>query len=212
MLSVEAQHKPFQFGFRGAVNTGWFKTDNEFTRNETAQWGGSWGFVADFFLMENYSITSGFNVLYLNGETKKDGRHIENEGDIIINGFIYDKIKSKYLQIPFIFTMKTKNIREKLRIFGQIGYGLGIKLQSKVDGKIIADNGEIIDEYKNLQYDGLSATRSSLILGVGVEIPLHKSTYLRTGFTFDNCFIDVIKDDDLKMRSNFMEFNVAVIF
>ena len=210
--SLQAQHKPFQFGFRGAVNIGWFKTDNDFTKNETAQWAGSWGFVADFFLMENYSLSSGFNVLYLNGETKRDGIYGENEGGIIINGYLYNKIKSKYIQVPVIFTMKTNNINDKIRIYGQIGYGLGILLQSKVDRKIVSRDGEVWNEDNNLQYDGLSATRSSLILGFGVEVPLHKSTYLRTGFTFDNCFIDVIKDDKLKMRSNFVEFSVAVIF
>ncbi len=211
-LSLQAQHKPFQFGFRGGVNLGWFKTDNEFIKNESAQWGASWGFVADFFLMENYSLSSGFNVLYLNGETKRDGLNIEDEGDIQINGYIYTKIRSKYIQIPVIFTMKTNNIKDKIRIYGQIGYGLGILLQSKMDVRIVSYDGELIAESNGQEYEGLTATRSSLILGVGVEVPLHKSTYLRTGFTFDNCFIDVIKADELNMRNNFVEFNLAIIF
>ena len=63
-----AQHKPFQFGFSGGANIGWWATDAENYSNSGVKPGGSWGFVADFFMMEGYSFTTGFNVIYLNGE------------------------------------------------------------------------------------------------------------------------------------------------
>ena len=213
-LSLQAQHKPFQFGFQGGVNLGWFKTDIDNYNNEGAQFGGSWGFVADIFLMENYSFTTGFDVLYLNAEgSYKDSISIINAGSgKIIHGTITQKIKSKYIQLPFIFTMKTNNIKDKFRIYGQIGYGLGILLQAKQDNKFEADEGDYTDESKGSSYDGFTSTRSSLIIGVGVEIPLHKSTYIRTGFKFDNCFVDIVKSDVYKVRSNFIEFKAAVIF
>ena len=74
MLSAfvtEAQHKPFQFGFRGALNLGWFTTDQANFSNQGADIGGSYGFVADIYLMENYSFTTGINLLYLNGTTSQ---------------------------------------------------------------------------------------------------------------------------------------------
>lgn len=212
-FSLHAQHKPFQFGFKGGVNLGWFKSDLDNFNNDGTQFGGSWGFVADIFMMESYAFTTGFDVLYLNAEGNiADSIKIE-ETAMYVDGQSYHKIKSKYIQIPIVFTMKTNTIKEKLRIYGQIGYGLGILLQAKEDYKFVENNGTANNqEEKGKSYDGLSATRSSLILGIGVEVPLHKSTYLRTGFKFDNCFVDIAKSDEIKIRSNFVELNLAVIF
>lgn len=210
-LSVHAQHKPFQFGFRGAANLGWLKSDLDNFNNDGAQFGGSWGGVADFFLMENYSLTTGFNVLYLNVEGSLTAGILQ--GDTLrIEGTITEKVKTKYVQIPIIFTMKTNSIKDKFHIYGQIGYGFGILLQAKRDFQFTSDDGSYTEENSNNNYDGYTAIRSSLILGIGVEIPLHKSTVIRTGFTFDNCFVDIAKSDEIKVRSNFIEFNVAVIF
>lgn len=212
-VSLHAQHKAFQFGFRGGVNLGWFKTDIDNYNNEGAQIGGSWGFVADIFLMENYSFTTGFNVLYLNTEGSIADTLLVGGQGMLVHGRSYQKIKAKYIQLPVVFTMKTNTIKDKVRIYGQIGYGLGILLQAKEDYKFVEDNGTAFNMEENgKDYDGLSSTRSSLILGVGVEIPLHKSTFLRTGLKFDNCFVDIVKSDDYKVRSNFIELNVAVIF
>ena len=211
-VSLHAQHKPFQFGFQGGVNLGWFKTDIDNYNNEGAQFGGSWGFVADIFLMENYSFTTGFNVLYLNAENSTGVEHFFPEDSAYHAATLYQKINSKYIQIPVIFTMKTNNIKDKLRIYGQIGYGLGILLQAKQDYKFEADDGSHSEEHNGGTFDGFTSTRSSLIIGLGVEIPLHKSTYIRTGLKFDNCFVDIYKSEDYKVRSNFIELKAAVIF
>jgi hypothetical protein len=208
---LKAQHKPFQFGFKGGVNIGWLKSDNDKLENEGSNFGGSWGFVADVFIMENYSFTTGFDVLYINGDFNTPGLTMVEEGDTI-SGTAYLKVKSQYIQVPIIFTMKTNNIKEKFRIYGQVGYGLGFRFRARQDYRFVATDGKTIDENKGNDYDGFTFTRSSLILGVGAEIPLHKSTYLRSGFTFDNCFVDISKSDQLKVRSNFIAFSVAVIF
>ena len=209
-VSLQAQHKAFQFGFKGGASLGWFKSDNDTYENDGVQFGGSWGFVADIFLMENYSFTTGFNVLYLNGSISNEAIYEDEDGKPI-DGTAYTKYKPKYLQLPVIFTMKTNNINDKLRIYGQIGYGLAFLLSSKQDFKFISNEGDVIAE-ATTDTDDFTSTRSSLILGVGVEVPLHKSTYLRTGFTFDNCFVDVAKQDFIKIKSNFIELSAAVIF
>ncbi len=210
-IGLSAQHKPFQFGFKGSVNLGWLKSDNDKLNNDGANWGGSWGFVADIFLMENYSFTTGFDVLYINGEFNTPGISLVKEGDTI-DGTAFLKVKTQYIQVPIIFTMKTNNIKDKFRIYGQVGYGLGFLFKSKTDNKFVANDGTVVDESSGNDYDGFSFTRSSLILSVGVEVPLHKSTYLRTGFRFDNCFVDMAKSDEIKVRSNFIELSAAVIF
>lgn len=208
-IGLQAQHKPFQFGFKGAVSIGWFATDTEEYNNDGVKVGGSWGFIADFFMMENYSFTTGFEVLYLNGRLNyPSSRTIE---DHTIQGLLDRKYKTQYLQVPISFTMKTNAIKDKFKIYGQIGYGLGFLLKAKAEDLFTPDEGEAISENKNIT-DELTFTRSSLILGAGIEIPIHESTYVRTGFKFDNCFVNMFKGDQINARNNFIEFSAAVIF
>ena len=86
---TKAQHKPFQFGFQGGFNIGWFKVDDASFSNEGVDIGGSYGLVADFFLMENYSFTTGFNILYINGTVVSSAE----------NGTLERKFQTRYLQI-----------------------------------------------------------------------------------------------------------------
>jgi len=204
-VSLHAQHKPFQFGFKGAVNLGWLTSETDGYKNDGVKIGGSWGFIADVFMMENYSFTTGFDVLYLNGRMNYPFM-IDS-----INGILDRSYKARYVQLPLMFTMKTNNINEKFRIYGQIGYGLGFLLKAKSNDEFIPENGEKTTSEKNI-YNELSFTRSALILGAGVEIPLYESTYLRAGLTFNNCFINVFKEANKNGRSNFFELSAAVIF
>jgi len=127
---------------------------------------------------------------------------------LIVNIIHYN---TRYLQVPISFTMKTNEIKEKFKIYGQIGYGLGFLLRAKAEDVFTPDKGETISENSNIT-DELTFTRSSLILAAGVEIPIHESTYIRTGFKFDNCFVNMFKGDQINARNNFIEFSAAVIF
>lgn len=210
---AHAQHKPFQFGFSGAVNIGWWATDADGYSNEGVQPGGSWGFVADFFMMEGYSFTTGFNVIYLNAEMSMPHMVEGQDGSL-------DRIfKTQYIELPLIFVMKTKEIKEKFRIYGQIGFGLSFLTKAKgIDTFTPADGGSVVESEKNI-YDELTVTRESLILGAGIEIPIHESTYVRAGVRFDNAFINILKDYNIANtniknngRNSLMEINVALIF
>lgn len=202
-VMAQAQQKPVQFGFTGGVNIGWFAFPYSDTyANDGVKPGGSWGLVADVFIMEGYSFTSGFNVLYINGATtlKTD------------TGSLNSDIRAQYIQLPLLFTMKTKPIKDKFRIFGQIGYGLGFLIRAKAIRQFTSEDGMVGPEKTINAYDEFTFTRSSLILAAGTEVVLHGSTYLRVGFKFDNSFVNMLKEDDLTARNRMIEFNVAVIF
>lgn len=214
---VFAQHKPFQFGFKGAANIGWFGTDVKGYNNEGVEFGGSWGFVADIYLMENYAFTTGFDVLFLHGSMSYPYA-MEDAIDMAVFGQMESKFKAKYIEIPLVFTMRTNEIG-KVKIFGQIGFGFGILLDAKANNTFMPDNGQST-ETKDSEKSGIfRPTRESFIIGAGVEIPLDRSTFIRTGIKYDNAFIDVLKGNntaDLNIendaRNNFIEFNVCLIF
>ena len=217
-LNLKAQHKPFQFGFKAGANMGWYSTTADSYNNKGVDFGGSWGFVSDIFIMENYSFTTGFDVLYLNGTMSYPSDYhydsvFANKPGTLTRGY-----RTKYVKLPFIFTMKTNKI-SNLRYYGQIGFGLNILLSAKAKDEFITDKeNSSINQEHNI-YDELRFTRESLILGAGVEVPLQGSTYLRMGLVFDNAFINIIKGDNTldssvknNGRNSFIEFDVSILF
>lgn len=215
--TIFAQHKPFQFGFKGAANMGWFGTDVNDYSNEGVNFGGSWGFVADIYLMENYAFTTGFDVLFLNG-TMTYPYALKDTSNLPVYGQMESIFKTKYIEIPLVFTMRTNEIG-KIKIFGQIGVGIGFLLNAKSDNSFSSDNGQVNEKAEGEKSDLFRTTRESFIIGAGIEIPLDGSTFIRTGIRYNNAFINVLKgnntaDSSLEndARNNFLEFNVCLIF
>ena len=209
-LSLSAQHKPFQFGFKLSGNIGWYNSYEDTFQSNGIKAGFSWGFVADIFLMENYSITTGLEMLFLNGTFKYPYATFENNDGT--TGTISSKFNNKYLEIPVVFTMRTNEIKS-LHYFGQIGAGLGILLNAKEEGTF---NGET---FKNNNSDMIKLLRGSFILGAGVEYPIDGSTYLRVGLQYNNNFNNILKGNNTlyasiknEGRANYLELNANIFF
>ena len=217
-LNISAQHKPFQFGFKAGGNIGWYNTSADDYKNVGSDFGGSWGFVADFFIMENYSFTTGFDVVYLNGTMSYPTINVYDTISAIKQGTLERGYRTKYVKLPLVFTMKTNEIK-KIRYYGQIGLGLSILLTAKANDVFTStDNTPAVNESHNI-YDELRFSRESLILGAGLEIPMQGSTYIRVGITYDNAFVNILKghntiDSSVKNngRNSFLELNVSVLF
>ncbi len=216
-----AQHKPVQFGFRAAPNIGWFNSDNDHYNYDGMKAGASWGFLSEIYIMEGYTFNTGFNVVFLNSKMKMPWL-LKDETGQNHTGTLYRTLKTKYVEIPLVFSMKTKNIKEKFRIYGQIGFGFGMLLNAKADDTFVSDDPTFtyVKETSGVSVDDMMRfTREALILGLGTEFPLTGSTYLRTGIKYDNAFINVLKGENPagnglnnKGTNHFLELNIAVIF
>lgn len=216
---TSAQHKAFQFGFSGGINLGWYATNADGYSSNGAKFGGSWGFVADVFLMEGYAFTTGFNVLFINGGMTYPSLIESQQSSEMISGTLSRDFHTRYVQLPLIFTMKTKPINEKFRVFGQVGFGLGFLINARSKDTFEPTEGTVVQTGEGNARDDFRLTRESLILGAGVEIPLYGSMFARTGIRFDNSFTNILKgynlqDPEIKNngRNNFIEIFVAVIF
>ncbi len=211
VFSASSQNKAFQFGFKVAPNIGWMKPDaQDYSRNGIDA-GFSWGFQAEFFLMENYAFNTGFDVVYLNGSLDypyKSGSKV---------GVMSRSIKSKYIELPLILKMKTNDFG-KFRFYGQVGFGLGFLLDAEAEDRFFSQG--VLDEKKTLEIrKQLRFTRESLILGAGAEYSLGGSTFLFAGIKFDNGFIDILKDQNTvnssienKAISNYLEIQIGLMF
>ncbi|OPL13491.1 MAG: hypothetical protein AVO34_06380 [Firmicutes bacterium ML8_F2] len=210
-----AQQKPFVFGFQAGPNIGWMKPDAAGYSSDGVKIGFSWGFIADFYLMENYGITSGFDVIFLNGGIRMP-HHKVNAPDTI-SGILNRKYRLKYIQIPLTLRMRTKELGP-FRIYGKIGLGSSFLIGAKADDEFIPPTGEPLKEEVDI-YDDITFMRESLILGAGVEFLLGGSTSIIAGLVFNNGFMDILKGQNNtdptinnKAFANFLAFNVGIVF
>lgn len=212
---VFAQHKPFKFGFDISPNVGWLKSDESNYVNDGSEVGFSWGFKSEFFLMENYTISTGFNVVYLNGRLSYPHKEIRDEVETI--GVLHRKYNLKYLEIPLSLKMKTKEFG-KIRYYGEIGLGTSFLISAKGKDKFETAAGTVPGEQEDIKNE-MTLGRESLILGAGIEYSLGGSTALIFGLKFDNGFTDVLKDMNTfdpevynSAINNYLEFKMGIIF
>lgn len=216
---IYAQTKAFQFGFKLAPNIGWIKPDATDYERTGTKLGFNWGFTGEVYLMENYGLNTGFNVIYLNGAYKYPHlMKLSDDDPAEIEGELERDLRTQYLQIPLILKMKTNDFGG-YRVYGQVGFGLGFLLRAKADEMFLPTSGSIREEEKIDVKKELRGTRESLIIGAGIEIPIGGSTFITAGLLFDNNFIDILKDQN-KLNpsvenngiSNFLEFKVGLMF
>jgi hypothetical protein len=210
-----AQQKPFVFGFKVAPNTGWFKTDTEGYENVGTQPGFSWGFIALFNLMEHYSLGTGFNVVYLNATLQYP--HLEISDGDTLSGMIESKYRTKYIQIPLVFNMETKDFG-RFRFYGQIGLGTSFLIGANADNAFTYEGGSDKEDKVDV-YDDLRFIRESLIVGAGAKFIIEGSTLIFANITFDNGFTNVLKGDNTldpslsqRANTNFIEFQIGMLF
>lgn len=206
--TVSAQYKSFQFGFHLSPNLGWMKSKSDNLDGKGTRMGFDWGFVGEFYIVENYAIATGFNINFIN--TKYD------VGSSIAK--IKRELNTQYVEIPIILKMKTNEIGGFLRIYGEVGYGISFLLDAEADDKLYLLNEKIGSEKHHVK-DQIKNTRSALIIGAGVEVPIGGSTFIYGGLRFNNCFASVLKDQkfedyrfEQKGISNILALKLGLMF
>lgn len=216
--NVFSQEKAFSFGFKVAPSIGWMKLNSDGYESNGVKGGFNWGFVGDIHLMENYSIQTGINILYLNGSYSYPYKEYKN-GFLPTVGNLDRVIHLKYLQIPVVLRMKTEEF-SKFTVYGEAGLGLAFRTAVKSDDVFTAVDGTIVSETdKGTITDEVRFTRESMILGAGVYYAVGGSTKLTAGLRFDNNFFDILKDQNTvdpsieqKGISNFIELSIGLLF
>lgn len=211
MKSGISQEKPFVFGIRVAPNIGWMKPDSQGYENQGSDVGFSWGFLAEFHLMENYAINTGFNISYLNAT-------LEYEETVNgVDGLLNRGYRLKYVEIPMTLKMRTNEFNG-ITYFGMIGFGAGFKLSAKAKDKFVPEGGAQEDLENDIS-DDIKSVRASLILGVGLEYPMGGDTKILGGLNFNNGINDILSNQNTfdpsinhKAINNYFELYFAVLF
>lgn len=209
---LKAQEKPFIFGFKVAPNLGWMNPSSNGYESNGSKIGFSWGLLAEFYLMENYSFNTGITIAFQNGTLKYRDDIYEGPGEL------FRTYNFKYIQIPLTLKMKT-NEMSGVSFFGIFGFGANVLLSGKVQDKYKPDGGDLSEKSSSDFDDELKSIRASMIIGIGAEFNVDGVTKIITGVNFDNGITDVLKNQNLldnninhKSINNFLEFYIGIMF
>lgn len=184
-VNVFAQYKPFQFGLNITPGVNLTKINSDNIDNGSSFVTFNWGFKGNIYFVENYGLSTGFNILNVKG-----GYSYTDKNEDIFNS----KIHNQYLEIPLSLIMRTEKIGN-LRIFGNVGYGLGISLNSKQEN--IDPKNEIIETSEDFK-----KIRHGLIIKLGTEYNVYKASCISLALVYNNNFVNIYK------KSNPLERNV----
>ncbi|MBR5603608.1 MAG: PorT family protein [Bacteroidales bacterium] len=199
-INASAQYKPFQFGLKVEPGVGWAKLNSEHLSNNKSKINFNWGFVGNFYFVENYGLSTGFNVKFMNNEYS----FTDNRPEANANSTITRTIKNQYLEIPLGLTMRTEKIGD-LRILGNVSYGMGFLLNTNEKNYDI-NKEEVLMETK---YNKL---RHALIVKLGVEYYVHKASCLTAALVFNNNFANIYKDNQQDVLLNNMCLEIGFMF
>lgn len=203
-LYVNAQSSSFNFGLRAAPQICWMKSDVDNWSGNGAKTGFSWGFIAAKNFSDNYSLSSGFNMLFNGGKLKfplvVDG----------VSGTMNREYFLKYLEIPVSLKMRTNSING-IKYFGRIGLGSAFKVGSKAEDNFVSNTGTSTKTPKK-NYDKINFARESLIIGMGGEYELSGGPTLGVELTFNNGFTNILTETGQKAKPNSLELAVSILF
>jgi len=177
-INASAQFKPFQFGLKVEPGIGWAKLNSDHLFDGKTKINFNWGFVGNIYFVENYGLSTGFNIKFMNNEysfTTLDYNTVTRT------------IKNQYLEIPIGLTMRTERIGD-IRVLGNVSYGLGF---------ILNTNEKNFDETGNelTMITSYNKMRHALIVKLGVEYYVHKSSCIVAALVFNNNFANIYGAD-----------------
>lgn len=207
----QAQYRGFVLGIKAAPSISWLKTDERTYNSEGIKAGFSWGLATEIYFAKNYAFATGFSFIYQGGKLSYPD---------VINGDVVSLTRNyriRYLEFPAVLKLKT-NEMGPFRYYGNIGLGLGIRVNSKGSDEYKDGNNTITEPYSDIdKYTRLF--RTSLIVGGGIEYPFDNNTALILGLNFNNGFSNGLKGENAVKpnyshvgKPNFVELNIGVMF
>jgi hypothetical protein len=219
-IQLQAQHKPVVFGLRVGGNIGWMKPDVEEYSSEGVKPGFTWGFIGEFYLMENYAIVTGFNMNFNGGKLEYPFLASYQQGDLVVADTVqlHRQYNLKYIEVPLCLKMQTE-LNDKITLFGKIGVGTAFCLSAKASDNYTVNGTEVTTDKTNIDSQ-IALMKESLIVGGGVEYIIKGSTALIFDLTYDNAFNNILTESnpalptgsDPKAVHNFVELGVGIVF
>lgn len=213
-LSVSAQDgsRPFRFGLHAAPNTSWLNPETSDYEYDGLRLGFGYGVLAQYSFADNYSVSTGFDVVYQGGKLSYNDT-IDFEGGA--ERIAKTTYKLQYLHLPVMLKMSTNEIGY-ITYFANVGLGAGIRLNGEAD--------YILDDKDNTRKpevditDNITLFKTSLIIGLGMEYSLAENIALVGSLNFNNGFNNILREDNAisgereKAVANYLELKIGLLF
>lgn len=210
----------FKFGLKATPTFAWLKPDNSSYERDGSGLGFAWGAMGEFYIASNYAISTGFNFTYAGGSLKYPHKQgLTDTSTVLHNGTLSRKYTMKYIEIPIVLKMKTKEIGY-FSYYGLFGIGSSFNLSAKAKdnfSSVDLASGQLSNDDVDIKKD-VSFFRESLIIGLGIEYLIGGTTSLIGGITVNNGFTDILKgkntidSTDENAFSNYIELNIGILF
>ncbi len=214
-LFVHSQTKlPVKLGLKVSPNLCWMNSNTTDYNYNGIRGGVTVGFVSDIYFMERYAVNTGLNFLLLGANLLYPEEKIIL-GDTI-SGNLSRKYSLYYLEIPIMIKMQTKNFGD-FSFFGQFGFGTGFRLSASANDNFSGNNGKNYQEKFNAS-NSTTLIRESVIIGIGGEYHLDKSSHIFVGLSYSNSLNNVLtgynKKTGLNEKAwlNFAELTLGFFF
>lgn len=184
--------RTFRIGLQFSSNLSWFKSNTDGYSSEGSKMGFAYGLSFEYFLNNNYLISSGVSIQ--NAVGKLAYRDVYSDGSRTYSSEVTSTYKPKYIEIPLLLKLRTNEIGY-FTYYGLFGVKTGFNFKS---------SAESVHTYRltNWLFDSKSTVSSSdasehlnwinmaLTIGGGIEYNISGNTSLILGVTFNNGFIN----------------------
>jgi hypothetical protein len=204
------QYRSFVLGVKAAPSISWLKSGQDDYNSEGAKIGFAWGVTSEFYFAKNYALATGLNFIYQGGKLSYPSLQENAEVTLFMD------YRIQYLELPAVLKLKTNDM-DKLRYFGQIGLGFGLRMKSTAKDEYTLNGKTTIVDYRDID-DQTQLFRASLIIGAGIEYPFDSNTAAVIGINFNNGFTNGLKKNNEVTgfkhigKPNFIELSLGVIF
>ncbi len=207
----------FRFGLKASPNVSWFRTETRGYSNDGLDLGFSYGLIVDYGFAENYSFSTGLNILRTGGTMRY--RYTYDPGGQNLDTEKRRDHYLRYIEIPVSLKLSTAEMGY-ISYFGRFGLDLGFNIQAKADDRIYLSEDSTL-RTKDLDIsDYTRFFRAALIIGAGLEYNMGGLTSLLAGLTFHNGFSNTLNKDNPfdpagpspSALNNYFELTLGVMF
>ncbi len=223
--------RKFRFGLQISPNLSWFKTNTTGYESKGSKFGFSYGLSFEYFMSQNYLLSSGLSILNTGGKMAFKGT--SSDALVVVPADVYASYSIKYIEIPLVLKLRTNEIGY-LTYFGQFGLETGINFSTSADYEYIY--GSTVSRISSSDAkEDINFLNLSLVIGAGVEYNISGNTSLTLGITFNNGFINqldtkinvldangnalidsngnpVFSEKDASANLNYLALNIGIYF
>ena len=184
----------------------WFSAESRTAHGEGSKIGIDGGLMLDNYFQRNYAFQTGIGIGTFGGKIQYDEAKAitsYDETDTLPAGSIMN-YKVNYITVPVGLKLKTKEIGH-FSYFARLGFTNQVNIKVKATSSDGMLNKSVVEGelfFYNLSY----------YVGAGIQYHINRDSALNFAITYTNGFINLSRQDLLKIYSRAVSLRVGIIF